>query len=386
MIEIDKFNIAMVGQKAIPSRAGGVEVVVEELSTAMVRQGHQVACYNRYCPGVDQSAKEMQGVRLKTVFTIPKRGLAALTSSVSAAVLAALGRYQIVHFHAEGPCAMLWLPKLFGKTCIATIHGLDWQRSKWGNWAARYLRLGEWVAVKCADEIIVLSASMQRYFWEEYGRKTVYIPNGIRPMPVRPARLITERWQLAQGEYFLFLGRIVPEKGIQYLIKAFRKVNTTKCLVIAGGASDTEDFYQHLREMAGGDPRVIFTDAVQGATLEELYSNAYLYCLPSDLEGMPLSLLEAMSYGLCCVTSDLPECLQITGSLGYQFPKGDVDRLRDVLQMLVDRPELTTAHRKEIMESVCTRYSWEDTVEQTLNAYRKARAPKGRRAQSGEEP
>lgn len=131
---------------------------------------------------------------------------------------------------------------------------------------------------------------------------------------------------------------------------------------------------------------MIFTDAVQGETLEELYSNAYLYCLPSDLEGMPLSLLEAMSYGLCCVTSDLPECLQITGSLGYQFPKGDVDGLRDVLQMLIDRPELTTAHRKEIMESVCTRYSWEDTVEQTLNAYRKARAPKGRRAQSGEEP
>ena len=172
----NKLRIAMLGHKRIPSREGGVEIVVEELSVRMVKKGHSVTCYNRrghHVSGAEydeSKLKEYKGVRVKRVLTLDFKGLAAMTASLSAAVCAAFGKYDVVHFHAEGPCAMLWLPKLFGKRCVATIHGLDHQRAKWGRFASWYIRTGEKCAVKFADEIIVLSDNVRRYFKEEYGR------------------------------------------------------------------------------------------------------------------------------------------------------------------------------------------------------------------------
>ena len=182
---------------------------------------------------------------------------------------------------------MLWLPKLFGKRCICTIHGLDHKRQKWNRFAKAYIMLGEKAAVKFADEIIVLSGGVQKYFREVYGRSTVLIPNGVTRPELRAAELINKRFGLKKDSYLLYLGRIVPEKGLRYLLKAFKNVKTDKKLVIAGGSSDTEAFLNELRSLAAGDKRVIFTGFVQGRMLEELYSNAYLYTLPSDLEGMP---------------------------------------------------------------------------------------------------
>src|SRR5699024_1811287 len=237
-------------------------------------------------------------------WTLDKKGLAAMTSSLSAAIKSAFGKYDVVHFHAEGPCAMLWIPKLFGKRCIATIHGIDWQRAKWGGFASKYIKFGEKVAAKYANEIIVLSEGVQKYFMDTYGRKTVFIPNGVNKPIIREPQLIKEKFRLNKDSYILFLGRLVPEKGISYLIEAFKQIDTNKKLVIAGGSSDTDEFLQNLKKLAKDDERTIFTGFVQGQLLEELYSNAYVYVLPSDLEGMPLSLLEAMSYGNCCVVSD----------------------------------------------------------------------------------
>lgn len=178
-------SIAMLGHKRIPSREGGIEIVVEELATRMVTLGHKVTCYNRsghHVSGKDFDGgkrKAYKGVRLKSVLTLDKKGLAAMTASVSGAICAAFGKYDVVHFHAEGPCAMLWLPKLFGKRCIATVHGLDHQRAKWGKLASTYIMMGEKCAVKFADEIIVLSKGVQDYFKETYGRETKFIPNGV---------------------------------------------------------------------------------------------------------------------------------------------------------------------------------------------------------------
>ena len=234
-----------------------------------------------------------------------------MSASFFAAVAAAFGKYDVVHFHAEGPCAMLWLPKLFGKRCIATIHGLDHQRAKWGKLASTYIMLGEKCAVKFADEIIVLSEGVQNYFKETYGRDTKFIPNGVNRPVIRKAELIDKKFGLKKDDYILFLGRLVPEKGITYLIEGFKNVKTDKKLVIAGGSSDTDEFANQLKEMAKDDDRIIFTGFVQGQLLDELYSNAYIYSLPSDLEGMPLSLLEAMSYGNCCLVSDIDECASV---------------------------------------------------------------------------
>lgn len=372
-----KLSIAMLGHKRIPSREGGVEIVVEELATRMVEQGHRVTCYNRsghHVSGKEfdsQNLREYQGVRLKTVLTIDVKGLAAMTSSVFASLKAAFGRYDVVHFHAEGPCAMLWLPKLFGKRCVATIHGLDWQREKWKNgFGSKYIKFGEKVAVKYADEIIVLSKSVQDYFETAYGRKTVFIPNGVnRPMIYAPDQ-IREKYGLEKDGYLLYLGRLVPEKGEHYLIEAFKSVRTDKKLVIAGGASDTDAYMEQLKALAAGDDRILFTGFVQGRVLEELYSNAWLYCLPSDLEGMPLSLLEAMSYGNCCVVSDIPECADVVGDKAVVFRKSDVADLREKLQMLCDDAGMVQTYKAEAAEYICGKYNWDDVVTQTLELYR----------------
>lgn len=372
----EKLNIAMLGHKRIPSREGGIEIVVEELATRMQAMGHQVTCYNRrghHVCGREYDGKQRdfyQGVRLKSVFTINRKGLAAVTASISGGVCAALGRYNVVHFHGEGPCAMLWLPKLFGKRCIATIHGLDHQRAKWGRLASAYIRMGEKCAVKFADEIIVLSKGTQEYFQKTYKRKTRIIPNGVNRPRIRKAGIIREQYSLEPDQYLLFLGRLVPEKGIQYLIEAFKELATEKKLVIAGGSSDTDEYQEKLRQMAKEDHRIIFTGFVQGEVLEELYSNAYLYVLPSDLEGMPLSLLEAMSYGCCCLVSDIEECAAVIENKGFTFHKGSAVDLKKKLQNLCDEEKMVEECRREASDFICRKYNWDDVVEKTIALYR----------------
>lgn len=375
MKDKDKMKIAMLGHKRIPSREGGIEIVVEELSTRMVEQGHEVTCFNRKGHHVsgknfdNRKLNSFKGVKLKEVFTIDKKGLAAMTASVSGAFRAAFGKYDVVHFHAEGPCAMLWLPKLFGKRCIATIHGLDHQRAKWGKFASTYIMLGERVAVKYADEIIVLSEGVQNYFMKTYGRKTRFIPNGVNRPEIREANEISSRWGLEKDSYILFLGRIVPEKGLRYLVEAFKGVKTDKKLVIAGGSSDTEAFMTELKEMAKGDERILFTGFVQGTVLDELYSNAYIYTLPSDLEGMPLSLLEAMSYGNCCVLSDIAECATVVEDKAEVFKKSDVKSLYSALQKLCDDTELAYDYKDKAAEFILKKYNWDNVVEKTIGLY-----------------
>ena len=373
----DKLNIAMLGHKRIPSREGGIEVVVEELSTRMVKLGHQVTCFNRKGHHVSGSEfdgsqlSEYKGVKLKPVWTLDKKGLAAMTSSLSAAIKATFGKYDVVHFHAEGPCAMLWFPKLFGKRCIATIHGIDWQRAKWGGFASKYIKFGEKVAAKYADEIIVLSEGTQKYFMNNYGRKTVFIPNGVNKPIIRESQLIKEKFGLDKDSYILFLGRLVPEKGISYLIEAFKQIKTDKKLVIAGGSSDTDEFLCELKNLAKDDERIIFTGFAQGQLLEELYSNAYVYALPSDLEGMPLSLLEAMSYGNCCVVSDIAECAEVVEDKAVIFQRGNVEQLKEKLQDLCDNPEKVQAYKNFASDFICQKYNWDDVVDKTIALYRK---------------
>lgn len=375
----DKKNlkIAMLGHKRIPSHEGGIEVVVEELATRMIEQGHEVTCYNRSDHHVSgklfdsKSLKEYKGVQLKSVFTINRKGLAAMTSSVFAAIQVAFRKYDVVHFHAEGPCVMLWLPKLFGKRCVATIHGIDWKREKWKeSFGSQYIKLGEKVAVKYADEIIVLSKNVQEYFRGTYGRETVFIPNGVNRPTLRSHQLIKEKFGLDKDEYILFLGRLVPEKGIAYLIKAFKNVKTEKKLIIAGGSSDTEGFVKEMRILAEDDNRIIFTGFVQEQLMEELYSNAYMYVLPSNLEGMPLSLLEAMSYGNCCLTSNIAECTEVVEDKALVFKKSDVSNLKEKLQYACDNPDAVKRLKREATEYICQKYNWDDVVKQTLVLYR----------------
>lgn len=375
-MEKNRLNIIMLGHKRIPSNEGGIEVVVEELATRMVNKGHLVTCYNRsgnHVAGAEydqQKLKQYKGVSLKYVFTVNKRGMAALSSSVCASIRAAFTRADVVHIHAEGPAFMCWLPKLFRKRVIVTIHGLDHQRAKWGKIASTYIMMGERNAVRFADEIIVLSRGVKEYFMEQYGRETVLIPNGVNRPKNEKAEIIKERWGLEKDSYILYLGRIVPEKGENYLIKAFKQVKTDKKLVIAGGSSDTAAYMQELKNLAAEDDRILFTGFVQGKTKEELYSNCYVYTLPSDLEGMPLSLLEAMSYGNCCLTSDISECTEVVEEKGICFRKSDVTDLKEKLQLLCDQLELVERYREESAEFILGKYNWDEVTDRTLALYK----------------
>lgn len=371
-----KLKIAMIGHKRIPSREGGIEVVVEELSTRMVQRGYEVTCYNRSGNHVSgrefdyEHLNEYKGVHLKDVLTIDKKGLAAMSSSFFGTIKCVLGRYDVIHFHAEGPCAMLWLPKLFGKKCVATIHGLDHQRAKWGKFASWYIMMGEKCAVRFADEIIVLSEGVHKYFLEQYGRETKIISNGVVHANIIKPNIIKAKYGLSKDSYILFLARLVPEKGVHYLIEAFKSVKTDKKLVIAGGSSDTNDYMKQLRKAGADDSRIIFTGFVQGKELDELYSNAYIYTLPSDLEGMPLSLLEAMSYGNCCLVSDIDECAEVVEDKAVLFEKSNTEDLRQKLQELCDNPQIVEKYKKYATDFICKKYNWDEVVEKTLKLYR----------------
>lgn len=369
-------KIAMIGHKRIPSREGGVEIVVEELSTRLARNDHQVDVYNRRGRNVqDKNAdkekrrlKEYKGVRLFTIPTINKKGIDALLYSFFATIRALFGRYDVIHYHAEGPCAMLWIPHLFGIKTVATIHGLDWQRSKWGGLATKYIKFGEKIATKYADEIIVLSKGVQKYFKDTYNRDTNFIPNGVNIPETKEVNIIKEKWGLEKDNYILFLARIVPEKGLHYLIDAYKQINTDKKLVIAGGASHTNDYLEEIKEKIRDDKRIIMTGFVQGQELEELYSNCYLYCLPSDIEGMPISLLEAMSYGCNCLVSDIEENTQVSEGHAITFRKGNIKNLKKNLEYVLT--VVNCENNKEVQQYILNKYNWEQIVDNTLEVYR----------------
>lgn len=368
-------KIAMIGHKRIPSREGGVEVVVEELSKRMVQRGHTVEAYNRISIGRRSDEKQMKlksycGIRLISIATFPQKQLNAVVYSLGASIRALFGRYDFIHYHAEGICYMIWLPHLFGMKTVVTVHGLDWKRAKWGGFASWFIKLGEKAAVRYADQMIVLSQDMQSYFKKEYDRETVYIPNGIVKPVAKPADQIRKKFGIEKDGYCLLVARLVPEKGIHYLIESFKKVNTNKKLMIVGDNHTGDEYVRQIEEMAQGDQRILFTGFAEGELLEELFSNAYVYILPSDIEGMPMSLLEAMSYGNCCLTSDIPENAEVVGGSGILFRKSDIGDLTQQLQRLCDNPDIVASYQQESSEAVCEKYDWEKIADQTIELYR----------------
>lgn len=383
-------KIVMLGHKRIPSREGGVEIVVEELAVRMVALGHNVTVYNRKGHHVSGAENELtayqkkydyKGVHVETVPTSQKKSLNALVYSFLATLRACFTHTDIIHFHAEGPCAMLPIAKLFHKNCVATIHGLDWQRAKWGGFATKFLLFGEKMAAKHADVLIVLSKGVQQYFLDTYQRETVLIPNGIEEKEMVPAEIIYKKYGLQENSYLLFLARLVPEKGAHTLLAAYEKCNIKLPLVIAGGSSHSDEYQQQIKKMAEkinlsehtSGKQVILTGFVQGKELEELYSNCMLYILPSEIEGMPLSLLEAMSYGKLCLTSDIQENTDVTDGHGICFINKNVDSLTAVVNDVIMRQRELRAKEEycsnTIKASVSERFNWNQIVKRTLQCY-----------------
>jgi len=371
-------KIAMIGHKVVPSRRGGIENVLTTLCPILVEMGHEVTCYNRSSDKVENEYvgtvqnKMYKGVKIKKAWTLNVRGFAAMIASFTAAIAASFCKYDVIHFHAEGPCAALWIPKLFRKKCIATVHGLDWQREKWGKgFASKYIKFGEKMLAKHADEVIVLSKAAHDYFKETYGRETTIIHNGISRPEKKDADIITEKYGLKKDEYISVVSRLTAEKGIHYLIDAYSKIETDKKLVIAGDTSDTDDYVSMLKEKAAENPNIIFTGFVSGDTLSEIYSNAYINVLPSDLEGMSLCLLESLAYKNALLCSDIPENTSVAEDKVMYFKKSDVEDLACKLKLLCDDSKLVEKLRDGVDEFILNKYSWQDVAKATCELYQK---------------
>lgn len=361
----------MIGQKGLPAQYGGVEKAVEELAARLVARGHHVTAFNKAEPGADRLS-EHRGIELRYVPTVGGKHLRNLSQSV-AATLATLSRhYDIVHYHALGPCLAAPLARLRpGSRVVVTIQGRDDQRAKWSRPAQAVLTTAAWMAANVPHGRIAVSQQLQREFREQFNRETVHIPNGVAVAPfatVDPADDPLDRFGLTPGRYLLNVGRLVPEKAVDQLLNAWGGVQGDTKLVIVGGSSHTDDYVERLRRLSTTDERIVLTGPVYGPATDRLFRNAGGYVMPSLLEGLPLALLEAISYGLPVVVSDIPPHLEVVGrsEAGQRvFRAGDLEDMAKQLQMLVDDLDDEREAASELRQRVLMEYSWDAITDRT---------------------
>lgn len=361
-------KIAFIGSRGFPGIPAGVEKSLEELCPRLAARGHEVVLY---CSDkVTTKDAVYKGVVLKRTPAVPSKHLETFSRVFMSATDALARDYDIVHFHSIGPALLSWTTRFKAPT-VVTVHGLDWQRAKWGAVAREALKIGEKSAIWFPHKTVVVSKALQRYYREQHGREVIYIPNGVNIEPPLPPRLIREKWGLKTGKYVLFASRLVPEKACHTLIEAFGRVKTDLRLVIAGASWYSDAYVAQLKKSAENDPRVLFAGWAEGELLKELFSNAYLYCLPSEIEGLSLSLLEGMGYGVCPVVSDIPENTDVTGNVaGVSFRKGDAQDLAQKLQRLADDPNEARERGKAAYEAVRNEYSWDKSALQLEEVYK----------------
>lgn len=373
-------KIAFIGLRAIGSpAAGGIEKAVEEISTRLVRLGHDVTVFTR-ARYDSQSAGEFQGVQLKPLPAIYTKHLEAISNTV-VAVFHALRGYDVVHVNATGPALLAFLPRLFGRKVVVTVHGLDWKREKWGGFAKLWLKLGAWAAVAFPNRTTVVSRTLFEHYREQGSTGVVYIPNGVTLPDAEALRRLANPLGLAEGSYVLFLSRLVPEKGCHTLIRAFRGLDTGMKLVIVGPPSHSEDYAAELQRLAAGDARIVFAGARFGQEKDALFRDAGLFVLPSTIEGMALVLLEAMSFGRACLCSDIPENLEVIetapgakkASVAATFRVDDVDDLRRQLRAILGDPDRIEDLGHRACAHVADRFDWERIARQYDAEYRTLR-------------
>jgi glycosyltransferase involved in cell wall biosynthesis len=359
-------KIAMIGQKGVPATYGGIERHVEELATRLVQRGHEVSVYCR--THYTRTRGTHRGVHLIRHPTIRTKHMDAISHCTMASFDALFREFDIVHFHALGPSLFALLPRAVGKRSVVSIHGLDWQREKWGRFARSFLKFCEGPAVRFPDRTIVVSKTLRAYFADRFSIEPVFIPNGT-PIPERrpPAKL--KRFGLHEGRYVLFVGRLVPEKGCHFLVEAFNRLETDAKLVMVGGSSFSSDYVASIQRMCKQNERIVMMDYVYGDLLEELWSNAYFVVHPSVLEGLSIALLEALSFGKCVLVSDIPENLEVAESCAITFRSRDVDHLEARMRALLDDEALVGSFEVRCREHIRENYSWDVVVDAVERVY-----------------
>lgn len=358
-------KIAMLGTKGIPATWGGIERHVEEISTRLAKMGHDVTVYCR--PNYTTTDKKLyKGVHLKKLPTIPSKSLDAIVHTLISTLHLMQDDYDIVHYHAIGPATLAILSRMAGKNTVVTVHGLDWQREKWGKPAKLYLKIGERASVWFPYQTITVSKYLKGYLEEKYERPVTYIPSAVTDPVFLPPNEI-RKYGIGERDYILFVARLVPEKGCHFLLEAYESLNPDMKLIVAGGSSHSDDYVAELRKHASD--KIIFTGYVFGDELHELYSNAYCYVHPSTIEGLPVTLLEAVAYGNCVIASDIPANTEVVEDTGVIFESQNIDELREALKKVLADPALAEQLGRKAKAHGVEEYNYDRVTERTLALY-----------------
>lgn len=355
----------MIGTKGIPATWGGIERHVEEIATRLAAKGHDVTVYCRpYYTTTDEAC--YKGVKLRKLPTIPTKNLDAIVHTFLATMDSMMEDYDIIHYHAIGPGTFALLARMAGKNAIITVHGLDWQREKWGKKAKLFLKFGERASIMFPYRTIAVSKFLKEYLEDKYQRPVTYIPSAVTtPVHRLPDKI--KEYGIGKKDYILFVARLVPEKGCHYLIEAYERLNPKQKLIIAGGASHSEEYVAELQKHASD--KIIFTGYVYGEALQELYSNAYCYVHPSTMEGLPVTLLEALAYGNCIIASDIPANTEAVQEGGIIFESQNVAALSEALARVIAKPALAEELGKRARARGVAEYNYDRVAEKTLELY-----------------
>ena len=368
-------RIGMIGLRGVPAQSGGIERHVEELSARLVDRGHDVTVFCRpgYAP---DTGPTYRGIRLRTLPTVHVRGGEALLHSGFGAIAASGHRFDIAHFHAMGPGLFTPMSRTFAHCAIVqTIHGLDEQRDKWGGGAQRLLRAGALLSAHVPDEVLVVSHALGDHYRDRYRRYTTYLTNGVPSTGPVDLGLLSGLG-LTPGQFLVSVGRLVPEKDPELLIRAYRDVPGDLPLVVVGGSGDTDDYVERLQRLAAADPRVRLVGPRYGAELAALFAGARLFVQPSLLEGLPITLLEAAAYGVPLLASDIAphrEVIRRAGPGRAMFRAGDREALTAALRtsLSVDH-EMASASARMFRDDVGARYDWDVATDLLEEAYQRA--------------
>ncbi len=366
-------RIAYIGLRCVPAAYSGVEVAVEEIGRRMVTNGNDVTVY---CMNEQQRLRASfhEGMRLKYMPCLQSMNGKMISYAFISTVHSIFRSYDLVHFHALGPATLSGLPRIARKKTVVTVHGLDWNRAKWGHLARVYLKFGEWASSHCPNITTVVSETLRDYYAERFGEAPLYIPNGVPPAVRRDLAEVGARYALKEREYILFVGRLTPEKNAHDLIAAYRQVRSSMKLVVVGGAAAGSDYHQRVCDLARCDDRVVLTGPLYGDTVRSLFANAYLFVLPSALEGLPISLLEALSYGTPALVSDIPENLEVLRSAslcaGFTFTAGDRNALAWTIEELLHAPERVSEMGPVGKAVVEHKYDWDAVAKAYETMYR----------------
>lgn len=354
-------HIAMLGLKGIPATYGGVERYTEEVAVRLAERGHEVLVYCRNHYTTRQIAqKDYRGVRLMRMPTLNLRVTDTLSHTFLSTVDVMRRHPDVAIYHSLGNAPLTLPPRISGIPTALVLHGQEWREDKWEGLPRHLFQACERMSFTCASRVCVIARWLQDDLRARYRRETNFVSTGASLPAPRPAQQLAA-FGLDRHRYLLFVGRLVPEKEVHTLLEAYRGLETDMPLVIVGDVQRRDPYLDQLHALAG--PNVHFLGFRYGEELTELYSNAYLYILPSTAEGIALTLLEAMALDNCVVVSDIPQNLEAASPLGFPFRTGDATDLRRVLQQLVDQPGLVAERRALARKHISSQYNWDDVTD-----------------------